>query len=407
MELREYQIRIANEAAQKVRDLGFVYIAAEVRTGKTLMALKTAENLGCKNVLFITKKKAIQSIENDYKSFGFSYKIRVINWESLHIIRDKYDLIICDEAHTMGGFPKIPQRVNQLRIKYFDVPKILLSGTPHPESYSQIFHQFYVCPGNPFMGMSFYQWAKIYVNVQTINYGYGSINNYKLCYKDKLLPVIDKYFIRWSQKSSGFMTEIEEQIIYVDMNEYTYLIADKLRKDNVVELDEGAILADTGVKLMGKLHQIYSGTVLTEDGDAIILDTSKADFIKQRFAGKKIGIFYKFKAEYDMIKQVFGDTITDDLSEFDTSDKSIALQMVSGREGISLRNADYLVFLNIDFSAVTYFQARDRMTTNVRTNNKIFWIFANDGIEEKIYNAVSNKKNYTTSLFKKQYVVSL
>ena len=81
--------------------------------------------------------------------------------------------------------------------------------------------------------------------------------------------------------------------------------------------------------------------------------------------------------------------------------------MVSGREGISLRNADYLVFLNIDFSAVTYFQARDRMTTNVRTNNKIFWIFANDGIEEKIYYAVSNKKNYTTSLFKKQYVVSL
>ena len=118
-------------------------------------------------------------------------------------------------------------------------------------------------------------------------------------------------------------------------------------------------------------------------------------------------IFYKFKAEFDMIKKVFGDTITDDLNEFDTTDKKIALQMVSGREGISLRNADYLVFLNIDFSAVTYFQARDRMTTNVRTNNKIFWIFANDGIEEKIYNAVSNKKNYTTSLFKKQYVVSL
>jgi hypothetical protein len=287
------------------------------------------------------------------------------------------------------------------------VPKILLSGTPHPESYSQIFHQLYVCPGNPFMGMSFYQWAKIYVNVQTINYGYGSINNYKLCYNDKLLPVIDKYFIRWSQKNSGFMTEIEEQIIYVDMNEYTYLIADKLRKDNVVELDECAILADTGVKLMGKLHQIYSGTVLTEDGDAIILDTSKADFIKRNFAGKKIGIFYKFKAEYNMIKQVFGNTITDDLSEFDTSNKSIALQMVSGREGISLKNAEYLVFLNIDFSAVTYFQARDRMTTKERRYNKIFWIFAKDGIEGKIYNAVSNKKNYTTSLFKKQYVVSL
>ena len=332
MELREYQIKIAHEAAEKVNEYGFCYIAAEVRTGKTLMALKAAEILGSKNVLFITKKKAIQSIENDYNNFGFGYKIRVINWENLHIIRDNYDLIICDESHTMGGFPKIPKRVNQLRIKFYDIPKILLSGTPHPESYSQIFHQFYVCPGNPFIGMSFYQWAKIYVNVQTVNYGYGSINNYKLCYKDKLLPEIDKYFIRWSQKESGFESKIEEEVLYIMMDDQTYDIANELTRNNVVELLDGDILGDTGVKLMGKLHQIYSGTVLTEQGEGIILDTSKADFIKQYFKGKKIGIFYKFKTEYQMIKKVFGDTITDDLSEFDTTDKCIALQMVSGRE---------------------------------------------------------------------------
>ena len=237
MELRRYQIDIANQASKKVKEYGFCYIAAEVRTGKTLMALKTAELLGCKSVLFLTKKKAIKSIETDYANFGFQYKLIVVNWENLHNVKDKFDLIICDEAHTMGGFPKIPQRVNLLRIKFYDVPKILLSGTPHPESYSQIFHQLYVCPGNPFIGMSFYQWAKIYVNVQSVNYGYGSINNYKLCYKDKLLPVIDKYFIRWSQKNSGFVTEIEEQIIYVDLDENTYEIAKQLRKDNVVRLN--------------------------------------------------------------------------------------------------------------------------------------------------------------------------
>ena len=407
MELREYQIRIANQAAEKVKEYGFCYIAAEVRTGKTLMALKTAELLGCKSVLFLTKKKAIKSIETDYANFGFQYKLMVVNWENLHNVNDKFDLIICDEAHTMGGFPKIPQRVTQLRINFYDVPKILLSGTPHPESYSQIFHQFYVCPGNPFIGMSFYQWARIYVDIRTKNYGYGSINDYSKCHNEKILPVIEKYFIKWSQKQSGFSTEIEEEVLYVTMQNDTYEIADELIRNKVIELPQGDILGDTEVKLMGKLHQIYSGTVLSEEGDGIILDTSKAEFIKRYFAGKKIGIFYKFRTEYDMIKKVFGDMITDDLNEFDTTDKCIALQMVSGREGISLRNAEYLVFLNIDFSAVTYFQARDRMTTKERRYNKIFWIFAKDGIEGKIYNAVSNKKNYTTSLFKKQYVVSL
>lgn len=400
MELRDYQLTIAEQATEKVREFGFCYIAAEVRTGKTLMALKAAELLGKKNVLFLTKKKAIQSIMDDYTNFGFTYEITVINYESLHKVRDVYDLIICDEAHTLGAFPKPSQRSKAIRANYLTVDKILLSGTPHPESYSQIFHQFWMCGKNPFILLNFYEWAKFYVNIKQINYGYGSVNDYSDANKEKLLPIIEKYFIRWSQKASGFESNVEEEILWVTMNDNTYQLAKQLKRDNVIELDQGAVIADTGVKLMGKLHQIFSGTVLTEDGLHIVLDDTKAQFIKERFKGKKIGIFYKFKSEWAMLKKVFGDTITDDLSEFVTSDKSIALQMVSGREGISLKDAEYLVFINIDFSVVTYFQARDRMTTNVRTFNKIFWIFAEGGIEWHIYKAVSSKKDFTLRLFK-------
>lgn len=407
MELRDYQKRIAQQCAEKVRDYGFCYIAAEVRTGKTLMALKAAELLGKKNVLFLTKKKAIKSIEDDYTNFGFPYKIRVINYESIHKVRDVYDLVICDEAHTLGAFPKPSLRVSQLRNYYYETDKILLSGTPHPESYSQIFHQFFVCQNNPFVGMNFYQWARIYVNIKQKQFGYGIVNDYSEVYETKLFPKIDEYFIRWSQKNSGFITEITEEVLYVKMHSDVYNIADELEANKVIELPDGDVLSDTGVKLMGKLHQLYSGTVLTEDNKGLIIDTTKAEFIKKHFEGKKIGIFYKFRTELEMLYKVFGRSLTEDLYEFDTTDKIIALQMVSGREGISLKNAEYLVFMNIDFSAVTYFQARDRMTTNVRTNNKIFWIFAINGIEQKIYNAVKNKKNYTLRLFKKDYVLSL
>lgn len=405
MELRDYQKRIAQQCAEKIREYGFCYIAAEVRTGKTLMALKSAELLGKKNVLFLTKKKAIKSIEDDYTNFGFRYKIRVINYESLHKIRDNFDLVICDEAHTLGAFPKPSLRVTQLRNFFYDVDKILLSGTPHPESYSQIFHQFYVCKGNPFIGMNFYQWAKIYVNIRQLNFGYGNVNDYSDANRDKINPIIDKYFIQWSQKASGFETKVEEEIIHVTMQDITYKVAKELRRDKVIEALDINVIGDTPVKLMGKLHQIYSGTVLTEDGENIIIDDTKAQFIKQMFEGKKIGIFYKFKSEWLMLKKVFGNAITDELYEFNNSDKNIALQMVSGREGISLKNADYLVFINIDFSAVTYFQARDRMTTSDRTFNKIFWIFAEDGIEDDIYEAVSNKKDFTLRLFKNVFSI--
>ena len=119
-----------------------------------------------------------------------------------------------------------------------------------------------------------------------------------------------------------------------------------------------------------------------------------------------ISIFYKFKEEYNALKQVFGDDLTNELSVFEDTDKNIALQIVSGREGISLRDASCLVYYNIDFSATSYWQSRDRMTTKDRLESDIYWIFSEDGIEDEIYKAVSKKKDYTISHFKKQFLKS-
>jgi hypothetical protein len=79
------------------------------------------------------------------------------------------------------------------------------------------------------------------------------------------------------------------------------------------------------------------------------------------------------------------------------------LQIVSSREGISLRKADYLVYYNIDFSATSYWQSKDRMTTKERLENQIFWVFAKGGIEQEIYKAVTKKKDYTLNHFKKDF----
>jgi hypothetical protein len=204
--------------------------------------------------------------------------------------------------------------------------------------------------------------------------------------------------ISYTQKQAGFESQIEEEILTVRVN--TGDLCKQLKWDLVVEMDDEVILADTGVKLMSKLHQMYSGTVKFESGNSIVLDTSKAEFIKWKFDGQKIGVFYKFKAELDALKQVFGDQLCTDLETFDTTDKNIALQIVSGREGISLRNAEHIVFYNIDFSATSYWQARDRMTTKDRKYNKVYWVFAEGGIEKKVYRAVINKKDYTLKHFR-------
>jgi len=184
------------------------------------------------------------------------------------------------------------------------------------------------------------------------------------------------------------------------MKPITYDIVKRLQLDKIVEWSDEVILADTMVKEQQKVHQLFSWTVKFESGNTKIIDTSKADFIKQHFRDRKIWIFYNFKAEKDLLKQTFWDSITDDLDEFNSTDKNIMLQIVSGREWISLKEADNLVFFNIAFSALSYWQARDRLTTMDRKNNKIYWIFAKWWLEDKIYKSVMNKKNYTSKLYK-------
>ena len=188
--------------------------------------------------------------------------------------------------------------------------------------------------------------------------------------------------------------------MYIKLKESTYNIINKLKKDLVVKGKDEVILADTSVKLMTKIHQLCSGTVKFESGNSIVLDTSKAEFIKNNFLGCKIGIFYKFKEELNALEEIFGDELTTDLEEFDNTNKDIALQIVSGREGISLKNADYLIYYNIDFSATSYWQSKDRMTTKERPANQVYWIFSIGGIEKDIYKQVLNKKDYTLNHFK-------
>lgn len=404
IQLRDYQKVNVNVALDVLKVNEFVYLAMEVRTGKTLTSLSIADKIG-KNVLFVTKKKAISSIQKDYELLKPGFSLLVINYESLHKLpKDSWDVVILDEAHSMGAFPKPSKRAKQVKelIRKQKCKVILLSGTPSPESYSQMYHQVYGIPGNPFSEYkNFYRFCDDHVNVTSRKINGFDIKDYSGG-KKEILDIMKPYTIAYTQAEAGFESKIEEEILTVRMRPITYSLCSRLKKDQVIEGVDEVILADTGVKMMTKLHQMYSGTVKFESGNSKIIDTTKAEFIRDKFSNNKIGVFYKFKEELNALMEVFGDDLCTQLDHFDGGDyKVIALQIVSGREGISLRNADFIVFYNIDFSATSYWQARDRMTTKDRKINKVYWIFSEKGIERDIYKAVSQKKNYTLSHFKR------
>jgi SNF2 family DNA or RNA helicase len=412
MQLRDYQESISTDAAKMLEWLKICYLSMEVRCGKTLTALAAAEKYGAKSVLFLTKKKAISSITGDYDQLAPAFKLICINYEQVENLAPAYtfDLVICDEAHCLAQYPTPATRTKALKELCKDKPIIYLSGTPTPESYSQLYHQFWISSYSPFKEWpTFYKWAKEFVTLKKRYFYNREINDYSDANKEKIDKLTKHLFISYTQVEAGFEQPVKEEVLLVRMQPSTYVLADYLRKHRVYIGKGGEeVLADTAVKLLQKTHQIFSGTVIDEQGNGLVFDRSKASFIKEYFAGKKIGIFYKFTAERVMLIACYGfDKLTEDPMEFNgREDKIFISQIQSGAMGINLSTADCLVMMNIDFSSMLYWQSRARLQDKLRTKEAvIYWVFAENGIEQKIYEQVLDKKDYTLSYFKKDYKI--
>jgi superfamily II DNA or RNA helicase len=75
MELRNYQKKIVKEGLGIISQHGLLYLAMEVRTGKTITSLAICDELKCKDVLFITKLKVVPGIQKDHKDLGAKFKL--------------------------------------------------------------------------------------------------------------------------------------------------------------------------------------------------------------------------------------------------------------------------------------------------------------------------------------------
>ena len=401
LQLRTYQ----EEAAHQLRSIlvrhRIAYLAGMVRTGKTLTAFETARLLEVSKVLVVTKKKAITSIQKDAEAIGV--QATVTNYEQLPKLKGtSWGLIIVDEAHGVGAYPKPSKRFKDLRQLHYGMV-LLMSGTPSPESYSQLYHQFALGPAPWSAYRNFYRWADSYVRVKDKRVGTGTVvKDYSDANEALVLRDIEPLTVTITQEQAGFQTTIVEQVHRVPMKERTYRLAGRIMRDGVIgKPGRRVVLADTAVKQMSKLHQIYSGTVITEHHGSVTFDRSKADYCVQTFK-RKTAVLYKFKAEGDMLKAAFEGRWTDSPEVFNATPDAVYIgQVQSSREGVNLSTADDLVFFSIDHASLSYLQGRDRASYLGRTTPPVVhWLFAERSIEPRIYKLVREKQDYTVAHYR-------
>lgn len=409
IQLRDYQQEISDRANRLLHESGLCYLSMECRTGKTLTALHAAMAYGATSVLFITKKKAMRSVMDDYERLQPGYDLKVVNYESAHKVgipakgeSSRYDLVILDEAHSLGAFPKPGTRTKAVKAICADLPIIYLSGTPSPESFSQLYHQFWVSSFSPWKDYpNFYKWARRYVMVQEKFRNGFLVRDYSNARKELIDEDVKGLFIDYSQEEAGFESNINEHFLTVPMKFWTDVYIDTLKRDKVLSIDGHDILGDTPAKLMSKLHQLSSGTVIDEVGNHLTTDTSKAEYIRDMFRGKKIAVFYVYQSEADLLHESFPDW-TDSPEEFQTSeDRTFICQVRRAREGVRLDTADALIFFNLEYSYLSYEQGRNRLVSKERkAPAEVYFLLSDCGIESYIVEAVRSKTDFTFSWYR-------
>ena len=170
--LHSDQQETVDKAVRILSKSDWVYLAVECQIGKTHMSLAICEAISAKSALVVTIKTVVtgRGFEDDYEVQGNNFDLATINYESAHKFLDhQYDVLIIDEAQSIGAFPKMTKRAETLKKLKEKAEKVIyLSATPTPESYSQWFHQLIGVQSPLSQYKTFYKFKNDWVNVKEV-----------------------------------------------------------------------------------------------------------------------------------------------------------------------------------------------------------------------------------------------
>ena len=296
-----HQEELSNEALKIIRENGYVYLAMEERTGKTLTAILTAEKSAAQVVLVITKKKALDGWKETLAAYNPNTRFVVVNYHQAYkYCLAKFDLVILDESHNyISSYPKPGKIWKELKELIYGLPIIYSSATPYAQGPQMLYHQFALCAWGPWVRYSnFYKWFNEYGKPYTKEINGINVPQYDRAKQEEILADVQHVFITRTRQELGFEFEPEDKLHYVELAKNTKLVYNTLVKDELIELSVGLLVCDNPSKLRTALHQLEGGTIKIDNDRHVLANTEKVDYILKHFGDTEdVVIMYNFKAE--------------------------------------------------------------------------------------------------------------
>lgn len=404
MSYRPHQIEKSDAALELLRKNKMVAIFGEPRTGKTRTSIRTAIEYGARSVLVLTRKNAFPGWQKELADVpleGVSF--HVTNYEQVHKLQLRYDLLILDESHNLGTRGRATKRVRAIRKLCYRLPLIALSGTPTIETPTSIYHQWHVTRYSPFNKYrDFYQWFRDW-GIPEVNYFQGRrVNSYERA-KPELPPYIERFVVRMTQEEAGITQRSKDQVHTVKLGTETRRMIDELLEKGVTRTQRGKkIVVESDMAARGAVHQIETGALLQRkkkldpETDKVrvtekmydLANTEVVDYLMETFGDHEgVAYFCHYRSTRRKLEKHFK--------------RAQLFSSIAHAEGVDMSHVDDMVVVNTGYSGAKGAQLRERVVNmNATTERRVHYIVCEGGISPDVYEAVRNKVDYNLQSFR-------
>jgi hypothetical protein len=235
---------------------------------------------------------------------GADFNVVVINFENLVWFFKRYgadhnfDMLIIDEVTKIksggAGFKAMRKHIKDFLVR------VVMTGTPVAESWTDLFYCMFACDGGERLGRNRANFLTRYC--------------YPLDYEQRKWAVRGECIIELTALISDVVVvlpdytadlpPLNEQVIDVDLSADAREYYDTMEQDCVT----AEVTADNAAVLTGKLQQLASGFVYTDDGETVQLDAGKMRAAREiglaeyRRTARGVIFVYQYKEELRQLK---------------------------------------------------------------------------------------------------------
>lgn len=342
-----------------------------------------------------TQKKRKEKIENNKPSITIMSDALVTWWFEEYGNLDMFNMIIVDES---SRFKSAKAKKFKKLAKMIDLEKqrvYLLSGTPVPNGWEDIWAQMFLLDKGERLGTSYWKFLDNYF----VTYGYKRALTKGN--KEYILQLIKDICVFASSENIK-LPKLTEKKVMLNFPKDKQEVFDNFKNDYILQIGDEEVTVLSKQILINKCLQLSNGAVYNDkEGNYKIFDDSKIEWVKQYVKDnpeENVLVFYSFKFDKKRLLELDGAESIDDVkSKNKWNEGKIRIGVISPYSFQYGGNLQYgghtIIWFGLLWGLENYLQSNKRIYRQGQTNDvKIFYLMMNKTWDEYVYKAVVSKE---------------